>query len=100
MICGSEDKNGLSCLREKGSLGINNAAEKRGSTVRTFSGQYVHVECRRRFLKLIKISRKRNKENPLLVKEVVHQFSDRNKVFRSATTASFVDRLQNSTLIR
>jgi hypothetical protein len=34
-------------LREKGSIGINNASSERGDSISTRAGQVVHEECRR-----------------------------------------------------
>ena len=45
------------CLRGKGRAGINNAAEKRDSHLRTHPGQYVHTECRRQLTNSIEISK-------------------------------------------
>lgn len=40
------------CLREKGSNSINKANEARGSSLKTISGQTVHVNCRRDYINI------------------------------------------------
>ncbi|VDH90323.1 Hypothetical predicted protein [Mytilus galloprovincialis] len=42
-------------LREKGSIGINNASRERGDTIVTSTGQLVHLHCRRSFVNPIVI---------------------------------------------
>lgn len=46
VICLKDDDQHLVCLREKGSRGINDAAQKREDKLCTEAGQYVHLKCR------------------------------------------------------
>lgn len=87
VICESGDQTGLVCLRGKGSEGINNAAEKRGSHIRTHPGQYVHTECRRQFTNIFEIGkylreREQGKSNPP---------AESTPILRSKQTFSFRD---------
>lgn len=42
-------------LREKGSIGVNNASSERGDSISTRAGQVVHEECRRTYVNPIVI---------------------------------------------
>ncbi|CAG2233051.1 MOGS [Mytilus edulis] len=58
IICNDDIQNGSKTveLREKGSIGINNASIERGDTIVARSGQLVHLHCRRSYV------------NPLVIK--------------------------------
>jgi 5'-3' exonuclease len=54
-------------LREKGSIGINNASSERGDSISTRAGQVVHEECRRIYVNPIVIkSLKRKSTSPVI----------------------------------
>ncbi|CAC5405802.1 unnamed protein product [Mytilus coruscus] len=52
IICNDDIQNGNKTveLREKGSIGINNASRERGDTIVTRTGQLVHEHCRRSYV--------------------------------------------------
>lgn len=54
-------------LREKGSIGVNNASSERGDSISTRAGQVVHEECRRTYVNPIVIkSLKRKSTSPVI----------------------------------
>jgi hypothetical protein len=63
VICLKDDNLPLVCLREKGSKGINDAAQKRGDKLFTESGQYVHSKCREVYINEFNINKAATKKS-------------------------------------
>ena len=55
IICG--DTGSLITIGEKGAVGINKAAQQRGSNLQAVSGQSVHKECRRQYTNSTQINK-------------------------------------------
>ena len=67
IICNDDIQNGSKTveLREKGSIGINNASIERGDTIVTRSGQLMHLHCRRSYVNpLVNKGLKRKSTSP------------------------------------
>lgn len=50
-------------LREKGSIGVNNASSERGDSISTNAGQVVNEECRRTYVNPLVINKFEKKIN-------------------------------------